>query len=152
MITMEDWASIRRLAGEGVPHAAIARRLGISRTTVVKAVASTSPPVYVRRPSETSFVVFEPRVKALLAATPDMPATVIAERIGWTRSITVLKDRVRVIRPEYLGVDPADRIEHLAGDTMQCDLWSRPSHAGGPGPATIVSPGRRRFPASRSWT
>lgn len=52
-----------------------------------------------------------------------MPATVIAERIGWQRSITVLKDRIRVIRPEYLGVDPADRIEYQPGDTMQCDLW-----------------------------
>ena len=37
---MEDWALIRRLAAEGVPKAAIARRLGISRNTVGKAVAS----------------------------------------------------------------------------------------------------------------
>ena len=37
---MEDWALIRRLAAEEVPHAAIARRLGISRTTVIKAVKS----------------------------------------------------------------------------------------------------------------
>ena len=38
VITLEDWASIRRLAGEGVPKAQIASRLGISRTTVIKAV------------------------------------------------------------------------------------------------------------------
>jgi hypothetical protein len=37
---------IRRLAGEGVPKARIAARLGISRTTVVKAVASDTPPRY----------------------------------------------------------------------------------------------------------
>ena len=126
MITMEDWASIRRLAGEGVPHAAIARRLGISRTTVVKAVASTSPPVYVRRPSETSFVVVEPRVKALLAATPDMPATVLAERVGWTGSITWFRENVARLRPEQRRIDPADRLEWEAGDAAQCDLWFPP--------------------------
>lgn len=123
---MEDWALIRRLAGEGVPHAAIARRLGISRTTVVKAVASSVPPVYVRRPSETSFVVFEPRVRALLSATPDMPATVIAERVGWTGSITWFRENVARLRPEQRRVDPADRIEWEAGDAAQCDLWFPP--------------------------
>ena len=123
---MEDWALVRRLAGEGVPHAAIARRLGISRTTVVKAVASSVPPVYVRRPSETSFVVFEPRVRALLSATPDMPATVIAERVGWTGSITWFRENVARLRPEQRRVDPADRIEWEAGDAAQCDLWFPP--------------------------
>jgi len=37
---LEDWALIRRLAAEGVPKARIAERLGISRTTVTKAVNS----------------------------------------------------------------------------------------------------------------
>ena len=41
---MEDWALIRRLAAEGVSKAAIATRLGISRTTVYAALASDSPP------------------------------------------------------------------------------------------------------------
>ena len=36
-----------------------------------------------------------------------MPATVIAERIGWEQGLTVLKDRVRVLRPCYLPPDPA---------------------------------------------
>jgi hypothetical protein len=40
VITLEDWALIRRLAAEGVPKARIADRLGISRTTVIKAVSS----------------------------------------------------------------------------------------------------------------
>lgn len=79
---MEDWALIRRLAGEGVPKAQIAARLGISRTTVVKAVVSDSPPKYERRPAPTSFTPFEPLVRQLLAETPDMPGTVIAERVG----------------------------------------------------------------------
>jgi hypothetical protein len=55
-----------------------------------------------------------------------MPATVIAERIGWTRSLTVLKDRVRELRPLFAGVDPADRISYEPGEVAQCDLWFPP--------------------------
>ena len=73
---MEDWALIRRLAVEGVPKKQIAERLGISRTTVVKAVASSAPPKYERSPIVTSFSPFEARVRALLEEHPEMPATV----------------------------------------------------------------------------
>ena len=74
---------IRRLAAEGVPKTQIAERLGISRNTVAKAVASTEPPKYERAPVEaTSFTPFEERVRALLAEFPEMPATVLAERVG----------------------------------------------------------------------
>lgn len=55
-----------------------------------------------------------------------MPATVTAERIGWTHSMTTLKDRVRQVRPEYLGVDPADRTVCEPGDITQYDLWFPP--------------------------
>lgn len=123
---MEDWALIRRLAGEGVPKAQIAARLGISRTTVVKAVGSDAPPTYERRPVATSFTPFEPHVRQLLEATPDMPATVLAERVGWTGSITWFRDNVRRLRPEHRPVDPADRLAWLPGDAAQCDLWFPP--------------------------
>jgi transposase len=52
-----------------------------------------------------------------------MPATVIAERIGWTRGLTVLKDRIRELRPVYLPPDPASRTAYPAGEIAQCDLW-----------------------------
>ena len=123
---MEDWALIRRLAAEGVPKARIAERLGISRTTVIKAVSSDAPPRYERSPRPTSFTVFEPRVRALLEDVPDMPATVLAERVGWTGSIRWFRDNVRRLRPEHRPVDPADRISWAAGDAAQCDLWFPP--------------------------
>ena len=48
---MEDWAEIRRLHRvEGMPIKAIVRRLGVSRNTVRKALASQEPPRYRRRP------------------------------------------------------------------------------------------------------
>jgi len=95
VITLEDWALIRRLAAEGEPKAKIAARLGISRTTVIKAVNSESPPQYERRSVPTSFTPFEARVRELLVETPTMPATVLAERVGWTGPIRWFRDNVK---------------------------------------------------------
>jgi transposase len=124
---VEDWAEIRRLhRAEGLPIKMIARVLGVSRNTVRTAVASEAPPKY-ERPSRGSIVdEVEPRVRELLQAFPTMPATVIAERIGWTRGLTVLKERVAELRPVYLPPDPAGRTSYVAGEIAQCDLWFPP--------------------------
>lgn len=137
---MEDWALIRRLAAEGVPNARIAARLGVSRTTVIRAVGSDAPPRYVRESQETSFAVFEPRVRALLVEFPDMPATVIAERVGWTGSITWFRENVKRLRPEHRLVDPADRLTWEAGDAAQCDLWFPPKKIPLEDGATVLLP------------
>jgi transposase len=126
VITLEDWALIRRLAAEGVPKARIAARLGISRTTVVKAVASNAPPRYERRVASTSFTPFEARVRALLEVDAELPATVIAERVGWTGSITWFRENVKRLRPQHRKVDPADRLVWEPGDAAQCDLGFPP--------------------------
>jgi transposase len=55
-----------------------------------------------------------------------MPATVIAERLGWTRSVRVLRGRVAELRPAYLPPDPAGRTSYEAGEIAQCDLWFPP--------------------------
>lgn len=124
---MEDWALIRRLAAEGVPKTRIAERLGISRNTVTKAVNSTEPPKYERAPvAVTSFTPFEPRVRSLLAEFPEMPATVLAERVGWEGSSSWFRENVARLRPEHRRVDPADRLEWAPGDAAQCDLWFPP--------------------------
>jgi transposase len=99
-MTAEDWAEIRRLHRvEQMPIKAIVRRLGVSRNAVRRALARDAPPKY-ERPAKGSLVgAVEPAVRELLAGCPTMPATVIAERIGWSRSLTILKGRVRVLRP-----------------------------------------------------
>lgn len=124
---MEDWAEIRRLyRGEELPIKVIARVLGVSRNTVRAAVASDGPPKYERRPAGSVVDEVEPRIRELLRVYPRMPATVIAERIGWTRSIRVFSGRVAQLRPVYLPPDPASRTSYVAGEIAQCDLWFPP--------------------------
>ena len=100
---MDDWAKIRQLFSTG-QHSKreISRLVGVSRGTVDRAL-------------ETD--------RVLLAVTPTMPASVLAERVGWSGSASVFRDKVAVIRPEYLPPDPADRLVHEPRRQVQCDLW-----------------------------
>ena len=124
MLDVEDWAEIRRLhRSERVPIKVIARALGISKNTVRAALRSDGPPKYVRAPRGSVVDAVEPRIRALLQTCPTMPATVIAERIGWTRGMTVLSERVRELRPVFLPPDPASRTGYVAGEIAQHDFW-----------------------------
>ena len=117
---------IRRLVADGVPQRQVARDLGIGRSTVARALSCDRPPRYERPAVATAFTPFAPLVAQLLAVTPDMPATVLAERVGWAGSITWFRDNVRLLRPQHLPVDPCDRLVWLPGDAAQCDLWFPP--------------------------
>jgi transposase len=127
VLSVEDWAEIRRLhRSEKMPIRAIARKLGVGRNTVRRALAAEGPPRYVRRRAGSIVDAAEPEIRQLLAMWPDMPATVIAERIRWTRSLTVLKERVRELRPLFAPPDPVSRTVYQPGELAQCDLWFPP--------------------------
>lgn len=65
-------------------------------------------------------------MRVLLTEYPDMPATVIVERVDWSGSITWFRETVRQLGPKHRPVDPADRLDCAAGDATQCDLWFPP--------------------------
>lgn len=124
LLKVEDWAEIRRLHfAEGLGKQTIAKRLGVSRNTVKMALARSDPPRY-RRPSRPSAVdAYEDRIRALLKDCPTMPATVIAERLGWRRGMTILKERVRELRPLFVAPEPFQRTDYAPGELAQWDLW-----------------------------
>ena len=154
MLGVEDWAEIRRLhRAERMPIKAIVRVMGVSRNTVRRAIAAQGPPRYERASRGSIVDEVEPRIRELLQAWPQMPATVIAERIGWERSVTVLRDRIRELRPIYLPPDPCSRTIYLPGELAQCDLWfpdvDLPLGAGqngrGKTPVLVMTCGYSRF-------
>jgi Helix-turn-helix domain of resolvase len=155
VISVEDWALIRRLVADGIPQRQVARQLGIGRSTVARAVASQTLPKYERRPVTTSFSRFEPRVAALLAEFPEMPATVIAERVGWDGSIWWFRENVARLRPQFRRPDPADRLTWSPGDAAQCDLWFPPSRipvedgSAGLLPVLVITAAHSRFMTGR---
>jgi transposase len=106
-----------------MPIKAIVRHLGISRNTVRDALRSSGPPRYERAPRGSIVDAVEPEIRELLQQFPTMPATVIAERIGWQNSIRVLRDRVAELRPLFLPPDPAQRTFYRPGELGQFDLW-----------------------------
>ncbi len=121
---MEDWAEIRRLhRAEGMVVKAIARRLGVARNTVRSALRSAGPPSYERQPKGSIVDAVEPQILELLRDCPDMAATVVAERIGWDRSIRVLRERVAELRPLFVPPDPCQRTTYRPGELAQFDLW-----------------------------
>ena len=124
---MEDWSEIRVLARRGgLSQREIARRLGISRVTVKRALVSQGPPEYERGSRSSGFDAFEAQVVLLLRDFPRMPVTVVAQRVGWPGSITNLRRHVRLLRPLLAPVDPAGQLEYEPGDQCQCDLWFPP--------------------------
>jgi hypothetical protein len=119
VLKVEDWAEIRRLRlAEGVPVKEIARRLGVARNTVRAALTSDRPPTYQRALRGSVVDPYEPQIRALLKDWPKMPAPVIAQRIGWSYSEGPLKKLLARIRPEYVGIDPVDRVIYQPGQLI----------------------------------
>ena len=124
---MEDWAEVQRLHHrEGLTKAAIARRLGMSRTTVIRLLASREPPRYVRPPRGSLVDPYADEIAAMLETEPDAPATVICERLrrsGYPGGISILKEHLARVRPGFLAARAFQRTSYLPGEVGQLDWW-----------------------------
>ena len=122
---MDQWSEIRHLSKtEHVSQREIARRLGVSRKTVKKALARDEVPRYQRESAGSKIDSFEPQIRALLREHPTLRATVVAERVGYDCiTSSVFRARVAQIKQELGVVDPADRLVFRPGEQIQCDLW-----------------------------
>ncbi len=117
-----------------------------AKSHTARPAAGDRSPKYERAAKGSAVDAVEPAIRALLQQTPTMPATVIAERIGWEKGMTVLKERVRELRPAYLPGDPVSRTVYQPGELAQCDLWFPPvsvplghGQAGSPPVPVLVS-------------
>jgi transposase len=124
---VEDWAEVQRLFHrEGLTKAAIARRMGLSRTTVIRLLALGEPPRYVRRPRGSLVDPFADEIADLLDTEADAPATVILERLrrsGYGGGISTLKEHLARVRPTFLAARAFQRTSYLPGEIGQLDWW-----------------------------
>ena len=120
MYGVHDWAEVHRLyEREHVSKSAIARRLGISRPTVIRLLELSEPPRYRRLSPGSKLDPHKDAIAAMLDENADVAATVILEHLradGYSGGITILKDYVATIRPTFLAARSYQRTTYLPGE------------------------------------
>ncbi len=132
MYSVHDWAEVRRLHDvEGMSKSAIAEKLSMSRNTVIRLVGLSEPPKYERAPAGSQLDPFREQIAAMLAEDPKVAATVITERLrrcGFAGSVTIVKDHVRQVRPQFVAAQNFQRTSYLPGELAQTDWWHTGVH------------------------
>lgn len=127
MLVVEQWAELRRLHFiEHVPIRELARRKGLQRATVRRAIRSAEPPKYSRPTRSSKVDPFKPEISRLLKDEPRLPVVRLRELLqplGYAGGESILKEHVREIRPLFLTPRTYQRTVYLPGEVAQCDLW-----------------------------
>ena len=127
MYNVNDWAEIHRLHHrEHMSKSAIAERLHMSRTTVIRLLDITEPPRYVREMAGSKLERHKDAIAAMLDVDPKVPATVILDHLrrdGYAGGISILKEHVSTVRPTFLAARSYQRTTYLPGELAHGDWW-----------------------------
>ncbi len=127
MLNVEQWAELRRLhVIEKVGIRELARRFGVDRNTVRRAIRSAEPPKYARPRAPSKLDPFTDEINRLLKEDPHLPVTRLRELLqplGYSGGETILKQHVREIRPLFDPPRTFQRTVYVPGELAQCDLW-----------------------------
>lgn len=128
MLEAERWAEIRYLARSGMKIRQISRQLGVDRTTVRRALRSTSCPGVARRRGKPRGSILDPH-KPLIAhyldEAPELSAVQIHDRLkreaGYQGEVTLVRNWLRTLRRQ--DRDAFLRLCHIPGKVAQVD-WA----------------------------
>ena len=127
MLDVERWAELRREHFvRGVSIKELARRFGIDRNTVRRALRSDAPPVYRRALAGSKLDPFKPEIHRLLGEDATITGQRIRELIaplGFDGGKTIVDDYVREIRPLFATPRTYQRTVYRPGEICQFDLW-----------------------------
>jgi transposase len=127
LLDVELWAELRREHFvRGVSIKRLARRTGLSRNTIRKALRSDQPPAYRREPAGSMLDPFKDEIHRLLKDDPTLTGVLIREELeplGFAGGKTIVDDYVREVRPFYLPPRTFQRTVYRPGEICQFDLW-----------------------------
>lgn len=127
MLDVERWAELRRehfVRGVGIKE--LARRYGVDRNTVRRAVRSEQPPRYQRPVVVSKLEPFKDEVHRLLSEDPKLPGVRVRELIeplGFAGGKTIVDDYLREVRPLFKKIRTYQRTVYRPGEVCQWDLW-----------------------------
>lgn len=129
MVSALEWAEVRALARDGVSQREIARRLGINRRTVARAMAADGPPRYVRVPAGSQLDPLMPVIRQVLEQWPEIKAPRLTELLraehGYQGSVDLVRRRLAGLRPRQER--PAQRTGYRPGQVVQFDWAEMPT-------------------------
>ncbi len=127
MLDVERWAELRRehfVRGVGIKE--LARRYGVDRNTVRRAVRSEVPPRYQRPVAASKLDSFKGEIHELLRQDPRLSGVRVRELIeplGFVGGKTIVDDYLREVRPLFERPRTFQRTVYRPGEVCQFDLW-----------------------------
>lgn len=127
VVDVEQWAQIRRMHRvERLSIREIARRTGLHRQTIRRALSNDEPPRYQRGVVGSKLDPYRDWILEQLEADPRIPSQrlrELAHELGYEGGKTIFDGYVREVRPRYLIKRTFQRTLYRPGELAQCDLF-----------------------------